>query len=60
VRHVVKSAYYDYSITKVAEVNINHWGLQITCVVFIQDGSSLKKVIVCSEEILEVEDISNH
>jgi len=56
VRHIVKRVYYDYSIIRVAEVDINDPDAQTTYVVFIQDGNGIKKLVICNDEILEVQD----
>lgn len=59
VRHIVKRVYYDYSITRIAEVNINDPDAQTTYVVYIQDGANLKKLTICNDEILGVQEILN-
>ena len=55
VRAIVKSTYYDYSITRVDEIHVNS---QIIYQVHMQDENTWKNIRVCDGSIEVVEDYS--
>ena len=49
IRHIVKSVYYDYTITLVEQIEENRWPL--VYVVHMEDATTLKNVRVCEREM---------
>lgn len=49
IRHIVKSKYYDYTITLVEQIEENRWPL--VYVVHLEDATTLKNVRVCDREM---------
>lgn len=49
IRHIVKSQYYDYTITLVEQIEENRWPL--VYVVHLEDATTLKNVRVCDREM---------
>ena len=56
VRQIIKSVYYDYSITSVVEIHSNETYGETTYVVTIEDASSMKILQISNFEILSIKD----
>ena len=57
IRSIVKSTYYDYSITRVEEIHIDN---KIIYIVHMQDDKTWKNVRICDGEMEIVEDFDKN
>jgi hypothetical protein len=55
IRAIVKPVYYDYTITRIAEVHVDD---KIIYIVHVQNNSSLKTLRVCEGEMELIEDFT--
>jgi hypothetical protein len=60
IRHIVKSVYYDYTITRIAEINADYHDFEKIFVVTIRNEKSMKILTICGDAILSVKDYRNN